>query len=295
VSKIHKALEKAQKEREMDSSKDFRPRSLFEEMEIERREILPDSSNLVEMVCDPRMVCTSQYASLAAEQFRKLRTFILQAKTSRPPRTIMVTSATGDEGKTLVAVNLAAGISYDLHSYALLVECDFRDPGLAHWFGGANPKGLSDYLAGDGEISNLLMKTAAEKLRVLPGGGVRENPAELIGSKKMEALIEELKSRYADRYVIFDSPPLLVATEAEILSKWVDGVIIVVRAGMTPREVVRQAISPLEKEKILGFVLNDLKFRTSGLYQRYFGSNDDYYKVNGKDRTKAEPQRIKVF
>jgi Mrp family chromosome partitioning ATPase len=92
------------------------------------------------------------------------------------------------------------------------------------------------------------MKTAAEKLRVLPGGEVRENPTELIGSKKMEALIEELKSRYADRYVIFDSPPLLAATEAEILSKWVDGVIIVVRAGMTPREVVRQAISPLEKE-----------------------------------------------
>ena len=93
----------------------------------------------------------------------------------------------------------------------------------------------------------------------------------------MEALIKELKSRYSDRYIIFDSTPLLATSEPEILSKLVDGILIVVRAGETPRETVKQAISSLEKEKILGVVLNDLQFKSSGLTNRYFGSDDPYY------------------
>ncbi len=105
----------------------------------------------------------------------------------------------------------------------------------------------------------------------------------------MEALVHELKSRYPDRYVIFDSTPLLATTEPEVLGKLVDGIIIVVRAGVTPRETVKQAIASLEKEKILGVVLNVVEFKSSGLFSRYFGSDGYYYRY-GYGKSKAKPQ-----
>jgi exopolysaccharide/PEP-CTERM locus tyrosine autokinase len=284
MSKIYKALEKAEMERE--TRKDIRPVPIP----------FPSSVRMQEMTSDQRLISVSQPGSLAAEQFRKLRTHILRPKGPVPPRTIMVAAAMSGEGKTFVAVNLAASIASDLHCHALLVDCDLRDPSLAQWFGFRNGKGLSDYLTGDEGLPQLLKKTAVEKLTVLSAGSIQENPTELIGSKKMEALVHELKSRYADRYIIFDSTPLLATSEPELLSKLVDGIIFVTRAGVTPRETVKQALSSIEKGKILGFVLNDLQFRSPGLSSRYFGSGGYYYKYGygyayGKNRAKSQKHR----
>jgi Mrp family chromosome partitioning ATPase len=104
----------------------------------------------------------------------------------------------------------------------------------------------------------------------------------------MEALIRELKERYSDRYIILDSTPILATSEPEVLSKLVDGIIFVVRAGQTPRETVKQAISALEKDKILGVVLNDLQFKSSGLTNRYFGSDDSYYGYRSTRKRQAQ-------
>jgi len=201
----------------------------------------------------------------------------------------MVTSATAGEGKTFVAANLAAGIAHDLHFHALLVDCDLHSPSLSQWFGIQNGHGLSDYLVGRGNLSELLMKTEMEKLRILTGGSAQQKPAELIGSKKMEALVHELKSRYNDRYIIFDATPLLATSEPEVLARLVDGILIVVRAGVTPRETVKQAIASLDPKKILGFVLNDVEFKSSGLSSRYFGS-DGYYTKYGYEKKGADPR-----
>jgi len=284
MSKIFKALEKA--EREMESRKDIHSIPIP----------FPSYIRAEEMISDRQLVSLFQPGSLAAEQFRKLRTFILRPKNLAPPRTIMVTGATSGEGKSFVSANLAAGISSDLHSHALLVESDLRNPALSQFFGLQNRRGLSDYLAGDEKLSELLMKTEVEKLSLLTAGSISENPAELIGSKKMEALVHELKSRYADRYIIFDSTPLLATSESEVLSKLVDGILIVVRAGLTPRETIKQAISSMEKGKILGFVLNDVQFKSPGLSSRYFGSGGYYYRYGygygyGKDRAKSQKRR----
>jgi non-specific protein-tyrosine kinase len=146
-------------------------------------------------------------------------------------------------------------------------------------------------LVGRKEIPELLFKTEIERLRILLGGTLQDNATELIGSARMESLIQELKSRYSDRYIIFDSTPLLATSEPEILSKMVDGILIVVRAGETARETVKQAISSLEKEKILGVVLNDLQFKSSGLTNRYFGSNDPYYGYRYGERKKESDRR----
>lgn len=284
MSKIHKALERAQREREADVTREVLP-LVFENVGKENvdpaeRSMGPRSAAPLvaeKVISGQRLVTFYEPDSVASEQFRKLRTQLLRLRLPQPPRTILVTSARAGEGKTLVSANLAAGIAHEFSAHALLVDCDLRNPTLGNWFGISNGFGLSDYLVGGKEISELLIKTEIERLRILLGGTLQDNPAELVGSARMEALIKEFKSRYSDRTIIFDSTPLLATAEPEILSKLVDGILIVVRAGETPRETVKQAIASLEKEKVLGMVLNDLQFKSSGLTSRYFGSNDPYY------------------
>jgi exopolysaccharide/PEP-CTERM locus tyrosine autokinase len=291
MSKIYKALEKAEREREGAIRKIVPPVTALDELrtlEKNKKSFTPSPADGT--FSEQGFVSFYQPQSLGAEQFRKLRTYLLQMNVQAPPRTIMVTSATGGEGKTFVASNLASGLATDLHAHALLVECDLRVPSLANLFGFSNGLGLSDYLRDGGRISDLLLKTGIEKLSLLPGGSVPENPTELIGSKKMEDLVLELKSRYHDRYVIFDSTPLLATSESEVLSTLVDGIIVVVKAGVTPRETVKQAISTLEKEKILGLVLNHLEFRSPGLHSRYFGSGG-YYSHYGYEKKKSKDKK----
>jgi len=296
MSKIYKALEKAQREREEGLRSGDRVTQEIGEERVERHAIESRPQKVEGITSDPKLVCNVQSGSLAAEQFRKLRTYLLRFKIHDAPKTIMVTSATSGEGKSFVAMNLAISISHELHTHALLVDCDLRNPSLAQCLGVQNEKGLSDYLAGDGNAAELFMKTKVEKLNLLSGGTIHDNPTELIGSKKMEALIQELKSRYPDRYVVFDSTPLLATTEPEVLAKFVDGIIIVVRAGVTPRETVKQAIASLDKRKIIGFVLNSLEFKSHGQSSRYFGSNGYYYKYGyrygyGKSNAQPPPSR----
>jgi protein-tyrosine kinase len=301
MSKIYKALEKAEMEREEERKK--RPPFILEGEEgskDENQKLTPVVSEARGMVSDQSLIYFFQPGSLAAEQFRKLRTYLLRRKSSEFQRTIMVTSAVSGEGKSFIAANLAIGIAHDFQSHALLVDCDLRNPSLGRWFGLENNRGLSDYLTGDGNITELITKTEVEKLSILPGGKVQDNPTELFGSKKMETLINELKSRFRDRYVIFDSTPILATAESEVLAKLVDEILIVVRAGVTPRETLKQAIIHLEKKKVMGFVLNDLEFKFSGLSSRYFGSDGYYYRYGygygyGKKGAKPQSRWGKIF
>lgn len=226
---------------------------------------------------------------VAAEQFRKLRTHIIRMDSVNSIKTIMVTSAIQGEGKSFVATNLAIGFAQDLHLYSLLVDCDLRNPSLGAKFGVQSKRGVSDYLIGREDISAFLINTNLDKLSLLTSGSIQGNPSELMSSKKMTSLVRELKSRYSDRYIIFDSTPLLATSEAEVLAKLVDGIVVVVRAGLTPRDTVEQAMNLLGKEKILGVVLNDVEFKSSGLFSRYFGSNGYYYGY-GVDKKRTQPQ-----
>ncbi len=291
MSKIYKALEKAEKEREGTIRKVIPPVVRPDELKPweEKRQVFVPKP-VEEAFSEQQLVSFYRPKSLGAEQFRKLRTFLLQMNVQTPPRAIMITSAVSGEGKTFVAANLASGLARDLHAHALLVECDLRVPSLASSFGFPSSMGLSDYLRDGRKISEVLIKTGIEKLSLLPGGNIPENPAELIGSKKMEDLVHELKSRYDDRYIIFDTTPLLATAESGALSTLVDGIIFVVRAGVTPRETVQQAISYLDKGKILGVVLNHLEFKSPGLHARYFGSGG-YYSHYGYEREKSKGQK----
>jgi exopolysaccharide/PEP-CTERM locus tyrosine autokinase len=235
-------------------------------------------SSIDDIVLDDKLVSYFQPTSIATEQFRGLRTYIMKLRQDdRSPRTILVTSAMAGEGKSLIAVNLATVIATELHSHALLVDCDLRNPSLSRLFGVEEKIGLSDYLTGDFEIKDLLVKTPIDKLSFISGGGLKENPVELIGSNKMKFLINELKSRYKDRYIIFDSSPVMATTEPVILNKMIDGIIIVIKSGETTRESIARAIKILDKGKILGVVLNSLEFKTNAIIRRNFGTHSNQY------------------
>jgi len=286
MGKLFEALERAEKIR----SSVKMPQTAAD-TENEPQPVLPGA------VQHRQLVAFSQPASLAAEQFRKLRTVILNRPA--PCRVILVTSSLEAEGKSLVAANLASILAQDLNRHALLVEADLRNPSLSGWFGLNNGRGLSDYLSGTGNLPDLIMKTPIAKLGIIAGGRIPENPVELIGSHKMEALLGELKSRYSDRFIIIDSPPLLVTSEANVIAKNVDGVIFVVRSGKVPREMIQGALATLPGEKLLGIVMNDVFFRSSALHSRYFGSSSYYRhpeqkKDSGSVRTWLDRMRFRA-
>ena len=236
---------------------------------------------------DEKLVVYREPGSIAAEQFRKLRTQLLGMKLPSAPKTIMVTSATDSEGKTLVAANLGLVLSHDLHSYALLVDADLRNPALSRWFGLHEGRGLSDYLAAGADIPGFSRKRPSRSSRSSRADPSRPTPSSSSARRQMESLVSEMRERYSDRYIIFDSSPLLATTEPSVLTRLVDGIILVIRAGVTPRETVQQALSTVDRDKVLGIVLNDLEFESGALTSRYFGSSEYYYRY--KEQGKSNP------
>jgi len=225
---------------------------------------------------NPHVVTITDPYSHAAEEYRKLRARVLRATEKDFQNTIMVTSALDGEGKTITGINLAVAIAYELDHTVLLVDADLRKPNV-HTYLGLQPQcGLSEYLSSQAQLSNVLVKTGIGKLVFLPAGNPPENPAELIASERMRDMILELKERYRDRYIIIDSSPLLLTAESISLCDYVDGVILVTRAGVTDPKTATQALSLLKDRTILGAVFNDVstsyaKGRNSYYYQ--YGSS----------------------
>jgi len=216
---------------------------------------------------DEHLVSLTEPFSLASEQVKKLRTkIILSAPERLPNKTILVTSAVPREGKTTIALNLALSLAQGLDEYVLLVDCDFRKPEISKYLGMEFNRGLSNYLTSDMDLSSVLVKTDLSRLTILPMGIAPAKPSELLASDRMKHLIEDLQSRYQDRYIIFDTTSLMSTTEADMLASQVDGIVVVLRYGETDREVVKQALKNIDREKILGIVFNGADYRSSSFY-----------------------------
>lgn len=191
------------------------------------------------------------------ELFKTLRSRILHPpEGSEVPKTIMVTSAMPREGKSFIAANLAIALAQGLDQHALLVDCDLRRPALATMFGFKKCPGLVDYLRKESELPGLIVKTAVDKLSLLPSGEPPVNPAELLASGRMSELVQELSGRYSDRFIIFDSPPFHAASEAGVLARKVDGVLLVVRAGGAGKPQIQTVVEEIGTERVLGVVFN---------------------------------------
>ena len=215
---------------------------------------------------DKNMVTLSKPQSFEAEQFKILRTNLLFPSSGKSPRTIMVTSAVPDEGKSLVAANLAVSIAQSIQEYVLLIDCDIRRPCVHTQFGFGDVPGLSDHLSKGIPVSSLILKTKVNKLSILPGGTLRHNPSELVSSQRMSKLLQEVKYRYSDRFIVIDSPPPRLTSESSALSRQVDGVLLVIEYGRTSREMVLDLVNTIGKDKIIGIVFNKLDMRFANYY-----------------------------
>ena len=205
--------------------------------------------------------------SIAAESYRTLRTNIQYSSFDKEYKTIVVTSSEPGEGKTTVAGNLALALAQG-ESKVLLVDCDMRRPSIHKTFKISNTYGISDLLVGNKKLESVANKYN-DNLSIVPAGKIPPNPAEMLASKVMTAFLEEMKN-YFD-YIVLDTPPLQAVTDAQVLSTKVDGSLIVVRAGVTKKDAVHNAVSIIKKVKgnIIGTVLNVAETKNDKYY--YYG------------------------
>lgn len=208
---------------------------------------------------DPHIVCITDPGAAAAEQYRKLRAWILRAAAANPFfNTVLITSPDAGEGKTVTALNLAVVMAQHLDTTVLLVDADLRNPSLHSALGIKAARGLSDYLSGAAGLDEVLLRTDLGTLTLLPGGTPPENPSELLYSERMRLLLHELKHRYRDRHVIFDTSPVLSTAEPLALGAHTDGVILLVSASRTSPKAAARAVKLMKGLPFLGVVYNNV-------------------------------------
>lgn len=227
---------------------------------------------------DPRMVALFSPQSYEAEQFRMLRTNILFPPNGTPARSIMVTSVAPNEGKSFTAANIALSIAQNIDKHVLLIDCDMRHPCLHTMLGFGHVKGLSDHLNDNIPLAELLLKGPGERLSLLAGGTVPPNPSELLSSNRMAALLREVKSRYSDRFIIIDSPPPQLTSEAVALSHLVDGVLLIFRSNYSNKEGAKDLIEKIGRERFIGVVANQVQRNEITYYgDKKYGDYGKYF------------------
>jgi capsular exopolysaccharide synthesis family protein len=226
---------------------------------------------------DPPLLTGETLNTNFAEAYRSLRANIGFSSIEQPVKSILVTSAAPGEGKSTTLLNLGI-IMAQAGPRVFVVDADFRHPTLHSLIGfrpnGRRvPPGLSDLIAGNAVLADVLLSTAFPRLSVVPAGIVPANPGELLGSRRMRAVIQDLASQ-AD-YVLLDSPPCLDYADAFVLSSMVDGVLYVVRAGTQDRAAQRRVQRQLQqaKARMLGVVFNGAEGERSPGSAGYYGRN----------------------
>jgi capsular exopolysaccharide synthesis family protein len=204
-----------------------------------------------------KLITLNDPRSEAAEAFRSLRTNLMFSSVEHPLHTLLVTSAAESDGKSSVIANLAVTFAQGGHK-TILVDCDLRRPSQHDIWGISNDRGLTTMILEESAMSTPpLTQTAIENLQILPSGPPPPNPADVLGSQRMTTVIGVLKARA--NYVLFDSPPVLAATDAALLGSKLDGVLLVVRAGHTRREQTGRARQALDRVhvRVVGAVLSN--------------------------------------
>jgi len=221
------------------------------------------------------------------EQFRSLRSHIYQARNETPLKTILVSSGMPSEGKSFVTANLAMSLARNSSNQILLIDGDLRRPSLNHLLGAPNEVGLSDYLAGTADLHAIMQRCSNRdandgngapdlgNLTFIPTGTLQENASELITNQRIKELISRVSASFD--WVLIDSPPVLVFSDAVDLARAVDAVLLVVRGAQTTYEVAQRAKSSFVNSRILGVVLNDIKNppRRESYYNYYYYGKQD--------------------
>ena len=210
------------------------------------------------------------------EEFRTLRSRLYQAREKHPLSKVLVTSPLPKEGKSFVTANLGQVLVRQQGKRALLVDADLRNPRLHSVLGAESGPGLSEYLKGETDEFSIIQSGPMENLFLIPAGSRNENPAELVASGRMNTLLNRLQPLFD--WIIVDSPPAAAVSDAALLAKYCDGVVMVVRSNATPFDIAQRARQEFG-DSLVGVVLNGVD--TLPAYSQYYYSA--YGKPNGKD------------
>ena len=277
MSKLKKALEKAKETREQDgqiiqkeNKKFLQTKSEYDIAEYSTELNISYSETKVKKVED-RILEKGKVISLfhdveKIDQIKTLRTQILNKLKEIGGNSILVTSANPYEGKTFTAINLGVSISQELNRTVLILDCDLKNHGNSHknfgkdFFGTVMEEGLSNYLLGKAELQELLINPGIERFVLLPAGKILPNSAEMLGSPRMEMLVSDIKRRYpGDRIVIFDSSSLLKSADPLVLTRYVDGILLVVEEEKTTTADLKKVAELLKDKPVIGTVMNKTK------------------------------------
>jgi exopolysaccharide/PEP-CTERM locus tyrosine autokinase len=213
--------------------------------------------------------------SQVADEFRVIKRPLIsnvKARGANVPANanlVMVTSAVAGEGKSFTAINLAMSIAAELDHTVMLVDADLARPSLPRMLGIEDGPGLLDLLDGTAEMPDVLLRTNVEKLTLLRSGTPHTKATELLASEAMRRLVDELSQRYSDRIIVFDSPPLLLTTEARALAMYMGQIVFVVRAGKTLQNAVEHALATIEACPLRMMLLNQVRAEKRGVYGEY--------------------------
>lgn len=224
------------------------------------------------------MLTPEAQRSQLADEYRVIKRPLIgnaQGRGATPLRhgnLIMITSAMPGEGKSFTSVNLAISIAMEMDNTVLLVDADVARPSLLNVLGLPPAKGLMDVLVHEeNDLGDVLLRTNVEKLSILPAGTPHQRATELLASDAMIQLLDEMASRYSDRIIIFDSPPLLVTTESRVLASHMGQIVVVVEAERTTHAAVKQALSTIEACPVRMTLLNKSARASVGNYYGYYG------------------------
>ena len=228
------------------------------------------------MLHEKGLVTPDRPRSTIAEEFRVIKRPLLRNVIEEGParidnaNLIMITSALSGEGKTFNAINLAISMAMELDYTVLLVDADVSRPSVFRQLGLAPERGLMDILSGEvDDLSDVLLRTNIEKLSLLPAGMPHSRATELLASENMNRLLKQMATRYSDRIIVFDSPPLLLTTESRVLATHMGQVVVVVEAERTTHASIRQALATIESCPVKMNVLNKSRRSGPGSYYGY--------------------------
>jgi len=277
VSKLKKALEKAKETRGEENeavvqAEQARPSTslsqIEKEMERPQEEIKPTYRqtkviNINQEYLRKNKIVSLFYQDETADQIRILRSQVLEKLKESGGNSILISSPNAGEGKTILAINLAFSIAQEVSRTTLLVDADLRKPFIHRYLGFEAEQGLSQYLLGEAELPDLLINPGIEKLTILPGGKPLPSSTELLGAPRMQSLVKELKGRYSDRYIIYDTTSLLTRADPIVFSHHIDGIILIVEAERTSNKDLQRTMELLKDRPIVGTLFN--KARDVGL------------------------------
>ena len=193
---------------------------------------------------------------IVSDQLKIMDTQVLNILNERKGNSLIITSPGAGEGKTFTAINLAISLSQKIDRTVLLVDADIRNPSVHKYMGIQAEKGLSDYLLGEADIPDLLINPGIAKLVLFPGGRPMSNSTVLLGAPRMKMLVDELKAKYPERIIIFDTPSLLTSADTLVFCPFVDSILLVVEAEKTSTADMKQAVSLLKDRPLIGTVYN---------------------------------------